>query len=147
MGRILKTPIVRIPLLAVASTIFAVAAQDAVFRSEVRLVRLLVTVKDRQGAPALDLTKNNFRVWDNGVEQQITVFERHTEQPLSVAILAAMGLGFFLGGLRVWFTAIGHRRAARRAEEAMRLLEARYQELKARPATPTLTHAGAASPG
>ncbi len=57
------------------------------FRAEVRLVRLLVTVKDRQGAPALDLAKHNFRAWDNGVEQQIAVFERHTEQPLSVAIL------------------------------------------------------------
>ena len=47
--------------------------------------------------------------------------------PLSVTILAAMALGFFLGGLRVWFTALHHRRAARRAEEAVRLLEAKQQ--------------------
>lgn len=52
--------------------------------------------------------------------------------PLSVAILAALGLGFLLGGLRLWFTATRHRRAARRAEEAVRLLEAKHQELKAR---------------
>lgn len=69
------------------------------------------------------------------------------EVPLSVAILGAMGLGFFLGGLRLWFTAIGHRRAASRAEEAVRLLEARHQELKARSAGPTMTHAGATSHG
>ena len=43
------------------------------------------------------------------------------------------GLGFFLGGLRLWFTALHHRRAARRAEDAVRLLEARHQELQARP--------------
>lgn len=54
------------------------------------------------------------------------------EVPLSVAILAALGLGFFLGGLRLWITALRHRRAARRAEEAMRLLEAKHQELKSR---------------
>lgn len=62
-------------------------AQEAVFRANVDLVRLLVTVKDREGAPKLDLAKQNFRVFDNGIEQQISVFERHTEQPLSVAIL------------------------------------------------------------
>ncbi|MGA3003681.1 MAG: LapA family protein [Acetobacteraceae bacterium] len=67
------------------------------------------------------------------------------EVPLSVVVLAAMGLGFFLGGLRLWFTALHHRRAARRAEEAMRLLEARLQELKAKTSGPALTHAGATS--
>ena len=67
------------------------------------------------------------------------------ELPLSVAILAAMGIGFFLGGLRVWFISLMHRRAARRAEATVRLLEAKHQELTARSASPTLTHAGAAS--
>jgi lipopolysaccharide assembly protein A len=67
------------------------------------------------------------------------------EVPLSVVILAAMGLGFFLGGLRVWFTALHHRRAARRAEEAVRLLEARHQELKARTSGPAASHAGVTS--
>jgi uncharacterized integral membrane protein len=63
------------------------------------------------------------------------------EMPLSVVILAAMGVGFFLGGLRVWFTALRHRRAARRAEAAMRLLEAKHQELKAHEAGSGLTRA------
>jgi Ca-activated chloride channel family protein len=62
-------------------------AQEAVFKTSVSLVRLLVTVKDAQGAPAIGLQKENFRIFDNGVEQQIALFERHTEQPLSVAIL------------------------------------------------------------
>jgi putative membrane protein len=52
--------------------------------------------------------------------------------PLSVMIITAMGLGFFLGGLRLWGAALRHRRAARRAEETVRLLEAKHQELKAR---------------
>jgi uncharacterized integral membrane protein len=67
------------------------------------------------------------------------------EVPLSVVVLAAMGFGWLLGGLRLWFTALHHRRAARRAEEAMRLLEARHQEMKARMSDPALTHAGVTS--
>ncbi len=65
--------------------------------------------------------------------------------PLSVVVLASMGLGFFLGGLRVWFSALRHRREARRAQEAVRLLEAKHQELKARASGPALTHSGATS--
>jgi uncharacterized integral membrane protein len=65
--------------------------------------------------------------------------------PLSVAILGALGLGFFLGGLRLWTTALGHRRAARRAEEAVRLLEARHQELRSRATGMDLTRAGRTS--
>jgi uncharacterized integral membrane protein len=61
------------------------------------------------------------------------------EVPLSVAILIAMGIGFFLGGLRLWFTALYHRRVARQAQNSVRLLEARHQELKARSSGPLLT--------
>jgi Ca-activated chloride channel family protein len=88
VGRNVKALIRRIPVFAAAGFLCAAAvAQEAVFKTSVSLVRLLVTVKDRQGAPALDLKKENFRIFDNGVEQQIALFERHTEQPLSVAIL------------------------------------------------------------
>jgi uncharacterized integral membrane protein len=55
------------------------------------------------------------------------------ELPKSVAILGAMGLGYFLGGLHLWLPALRHRRAARRAEEAMRLMEAKHQASQARP--------------
>lgn len=87
MGRIRKTLIRLLPVAALAALLCVAAAQDAVFRTNVRLVRLLVTVKDQQGAPALGLDKRNFKIYDNGVEQEIGVFERHTSQPLSVAIL------------------------------------------------------------
>ncbi len=85
-GRVGRVAAAIIAAFALASS---GAAQDkpTVFRTEVSLVRLIVGVKDRQGTPALDLSKSNFKILDNGVEQSITVFERHTEQPLSVAIL------------------------------------------------------------
>ncbi len=56
------------------------------------------------------------------------------EVHLSVAILVAMAIAFFCGGLLVWFSALGQRARARRAERNVRLLEAQIQELKARPA-------------
>ena len=61
--------------------------QDPVIRVNVRLVRMLVTVKDATGQLLGSLSKNDFTVFDNGVPQQISVFERRTEQPLSVAVL------------------------------------------------------------
>lgn len=64
-----------------------VPAQQSTFKVDVRLVRLLVTVKDTAGRLIGNLNKPDFTVFDNGVQQDITVFERRTEQPLSIAIL------------------------------------------------------------
>jgi Ca-activated chloride channel homolog len=57
------------------------------FKVNVRLVRLLATVKDANGQLIGSLTKNDFTVYDNGVPQEIAVFAPQTEQPLSVAVL------------------------------------------------------------
>ncbi len=59
----------------------------AQFVSNVRLVPLMVSVKDPAGNLVGDLTKADFKVLDNGVEQPIAVFEKRTEQPLSVSML------------------------------------------------------------
>jgi putative membrane protein len=53
--------------------------------------------------------------------------------PLSVVVLATLGIGYFLGGLRVRIAELRHRRAARRAQEAVRLLEAKHQEVRLPP--------------
>lgn len=64
------------------------------------------------------------------------------QAPLSVAVLIALGVGLLCGGLIVWMAELGQRRRARRAENAVRLLEAQILELKARlPAAPVLPHA------
>ena len=62
-------------------------AQDATFKVNVRLVRQLVTVKDAEGGLVGSLNRDDFTVFDNGAKQDIAVFERHTEQPLSIALL------------------------------------------------------------
>jgi Ca-activated chloride channel family protein len=71
-------------LFGLAATLLA---QEPVFKVDVRLVRLLATVKDDSGATVAALKKEDFTVFDNGVKQTISLFERHTSQPLSVAIL------------------------------------------------------------
>ena len=73
-----------IGVLCLAGT---VSAQDTTIRVNVRLVRMLVTVKDFNGALIGSLNKNDFSVYDNGVKQDVAVFERQTEQPLSVALM------------------------------------------------------------
>jgi len=70
--------------LAALATVFA---QETVFKVDVRLVRLVATVKDTSGKPIGGLSKEDFTVLDNGVQQTISVFERHTSQPLSVSVL------------------------------------------------------------
>jgi Ca-activated chloride channel family protein len=52
------------------------------------LVRLLVTVRDAAtSAIVTNLGKDDFRVFDDTVEQTISVFERNTSLPLSIALL------------------------------------------------------------
>jgi len=57
------------------------------YRVDVKLVRLLVNVKDSQGVLGGSLDAKDFSVADCGVPQSIAVFERQTELPLSVAVL------------------------------------------------------------
>jgi Ca-activated chloride channel homolog len=52
------------------------------------LVRLLVSVRDHAtNAIVTDLQKEDFSVSDNGAPQSISIFERNTSLPLSIALL------------------------------------------------------------
>jgi Ca-activated chloride channel family protein len=55
-------------------------------RVQVRLVNVFVNVTDQTGAPIPGLTKNDFSVFDNGQQQQIAVFEQHSDRPLSIVL-------------------------------------------------------------
>lgn len=71
----------------------ALWAQDpSVIRVQVKLVRLLVTVKNPKGEPVGNLRREDFAVDDSGVPQEIAVFERSTAQPLSVSLLVDTSL-------------------------------------------------------
>jgi len=71
---------------ASAGLVFA-AALGAQIRVQVNLVRVVATVKDPAGKLVGSLNKEDFELLDNGVPQQIAVFERETAQPLSVAMM------------------------------------------------------------
>jgi Ca-activated chloride channel family protein len=77
----------RLALLLFSSVGAAVAQEPATIRVDVQLVRILATVKDPSGGLVGSLSKSDFNVSDNGVPQQISVFERQTDQPLSIAVL------------------------------------------------------------
>jgi Ca-activated chloride channel family protein len=78
---------VRLVWLLLSALVLAPAQDETTIRVDVRLVRILATVKDQTGALVGSLTKEDFQVGDNGTPQQISVFARQTDQPLSVALL------------------------------------------------------------
>lgn len=67
----------------------AAFAQDDVLRTETSLVQLNVGVVDRQGHPVVDLTRNDFVVYEDGVKRPIQSFEP-TEAPFSLVMLLDM---------------------------------------------------------
>ena len=72
---------------AAALVCLPLVAQAPDIRVNVNLVRVVVTVKDAAGDLVGSLPKEDFTVLDNGVRQDISVFEHHTDQPLSIALL------------------------------------------------------------
>ena len=85
MGR--PAPLVFAYVALSLSVFLATRAQDTVFRVNVRLVRVLATVRNLSGELVGALAKDDFTIFDNGVKQEVAVFERQTEQPLSIALL------------------------------------------------------------
>jgi Ca-activated chloride channel homolog len=75
-------------LAAVVWAAATASAQDAsVIRVDVNLVRVMATVKNQANQLVGALEKSDFEIYDNGARQEVAVFERSTEQPLSVALM------------------------------------------------------------
>lgn len=74
-------------LLSIALTLPVCAQESAVFKTNVNLVHVIATVRNKAGDLVGALGKEDFTISDNGVPQQIEVFSRQTDQPLSVALL------------------------------------------------------------
>jgi Ca-activated chloride channel family protein len=62
-------------------------ADQPTFSVKVNLVRVLASVKDASGTPITNLNEDDFEISDSNVQQKISVFERNTSLPLSVAVL------------------------------------------------------------
>jgi len=78
-----------IAAFSVAIVLFSQEKQDTTpqFSVTSNLVRLLVSVRDANGAIVSNLDKSSFQLFDNDTEQTISVFEKNTSLPLSIAIL------------------------------------------------------------
>jgi len=66
---------------------FGIGKAQSTFKVDVKLVRLLVSVKDARGELVGSLEKPDFTVYDSGVKQEVAVFEHNTALPLSVSLL------------------------------------------------------------
>ena len=99
-------------LVALASAAPVLPPPVQVFRAGTNTVYLPVTVTDSKGRPILGLDRSEFRVFEDGVVQEISVFERDPqpialsllidsstsmEEKLSVAQQAAVGFASHLG--------------------------------------------------
>jgi len=63
------------------------ASQRGRIRVNVNLVNVLVSVLDEHNRPAIDLPRDSFQIFEEGVEQKIDVFESETQQPLDLALM------------------------------------------------------------
>ena len=73
--------------LITSAAALSALAQEPAFRVDVKLVRILATVKNAEGQLVGGLDKEEFTIIDNGVPQEVALFERNTSQPLSIAML------------------------------------------------------------
>ena len=63
------------------------AAQETVIRGGVQLVDLLVTVRDKKGGLVKDLKQTDFKIFEDGKQQEIRGFARETDVPLTIGML------------------------------------------------------------
>jgi VWFA-related protein len=65
----------------------ALPAQDSTFSTDVKVVNLLATVRDRDGRFVKDLTKEDFVVQEDGRPQAIRYFAQESNLPLAMGLL------------------------------------------------------------
>jgi Ca-activated chloride channel family protein len=78
--------------ILIATSVLPAQEPEFKIKTDVRLVRLLATVKDTSGNLVGDLDKSDFKVFDSNVEQEVAIFEKTTAQALSVSLLVDTSL-------------------------------------------------------
>src|SRR5580693_4602230 len=62
------------------------AEPETTLKVDVKLVNVYVTVTDAHGAPVAGLKKENFVLQEDGREQKISVFDKESALPISIAL-------------------------------------------------------------
>jgi Ca-activated chloride channel family protein len=87
VGQFARRPVKAAAFVLLAALRLLAAEDQPSYRVDVQLVHILATVKDGNGQIVADLGKNDFQVFDNGAPQELKIFEHHSEQPLSIAVM------------------------------------------------------------
>src|ERR1700722_17916499 len=87
----MEPAISRRAFLAMAAA-YSAHAQDATFSTDVKVVSVLATVRDRQGKIVADLTKDDFDLTEESRPQIIRYFSRETDLPLTLGLLVDASL-------------------------------------------------------
>jgi VWFA-related protein len=72
---------------AVALSALLLAQDDATLKVEVSLVNILFNVRDKKSGLVGNLNKDDFKVFEDGKEQQVKFFNRETDLPLTIGLL------------------------------------------------------------
>lgn len=80
------TRAVPLSILMLIALVLPTLGQNEIIRVNTELVSVPVTVYDRQGRQLTDLRKEDFRVFEDGVEQELAIFNA-SEQPFTVFLL------------------------------------------------------------
>jgi Ca-activated chloride channel homolog len=59
---------------------------DSTFKVNVKLVSVFATVTNAEGAPIVDLKKDDFTIAEDGLPQKIAVFDQQSDIPLSIVL-------------------------------------------------------------
>ena len=73
--------------LALAGTVVVLAQDDNTIRLDVNLVSIFASVRGKNNALISNLEKGDFKIFEDGKEQQIKNFTRETDLPLTLGLL------------------------------------------------------------
>ena len=79
--------LVSVLALSAASAALLFAQDDTTLKVEVNLVNILFNVRDKKGGLVGNLYKDDFKVFEDGKEQQVKYFNRETDLPLTIGLL------------------------------------------------------------
>jgi VWFA-related protein len=74
-------------ILVFGLSLILLAGQDVTFTSDVKVVTILASVRDKSGAIIRDLTKDDFAVTENAKPQKIQYFSRESDLPLTIGLM------------------------------------------------------------
>jgi len=84
-----RTALILVSALALSVPAALLLAQDdaATLKVEVNLVNLLFNVRDKKGGLIGNLNKDDFKIFEDGKEQEVKYFNRETDLPLTIGLL------------------------------------------------------------